>query len=123
MTFAIHGDTSFLIAQYNVLQASSSFNASLPRPSSAITTSNAGNGVVLPILVQTPSAQEFAAIAENAKTPEPARLSLSATLSLTTGFASAAATTSAAIALYSEGEYAAEVADFLRQPILSLVRV
>jgi len=74
---------------------------------------------VVPILAKTPSGEEYAAIAASAKTPEPARLrAVSAMAAM--GGVSGIATPKVATALYAEAEFRAEVAAFLRDPVLSL---
>jgi hypothetical protein len=98
---------------------SSTFRASIS-PSSAVEAVAPGRGLVLPITIPTPSAAGFAAIAQSARTPAPVRLGLPASLPLTSGMASSAATVAQALAVYAESEFAAEIAHFLSQPGLRL---
>lgn len=82
-----------------------------------------GPGLVLPVSVRTPAAQEFAAIAQSAHTPTPTRFRLSASLPVTSPIARGPTTPARVVEVYSEADFAAEIGVFLRAPGLRLVLV
>jgi hypothetical protein len=98
----------------------SSYGAAAARASSGVESVEAGRGLVLPVTVQTASAQEFAAIADNVKASATAGFGLTASLPLSAGAAQGPAAAAKVIEVYSEADFAAEVAHFLSQPGLRL---
>jgi hypothetical protein len=83
----------------------------------------AGRGLVLPVSVRTPAAEDFAALAQSARAPTPARFRLSASLPVGSPIARGPITPSDVIEVYTEAEFGAEIASFLRAPGLRLVLV
>lgn len=97
----------------------SSYGAAAARAVSGVESVDAGRGLVLPVTVQTPAAQEFAAIAANARAAA-AGFGLTASLRLSAGVGQGPAAAAKVIEVYSEADFAAEVAHFLSQPGLRL---
>lgn len=85
--------------------------------------SAAGHSVVLPVSIQTPAAQEFAAIAQSAHEATPARFRLSASLPLTSPIARGSTSPAYIVGVYSEAEFETEIHAFLNAPGLHLVLV
>lgn len=82
-----------------------------------------GAGIVLPVSVRTPAAQEFAAIAQSADTPISTRFRISASLPMASPVSRAPASPAYVVGVYAEAEFATEIANFLHAPGLRLVLV
>ena len=96
-----------------------SMSSVIPVQSSSAT----GRGLVLPVSVKTPAAQDFAAIAQSARTPTSAQFRLSASLPLTSPVARGPSAPAYIVGVYSEAEFEAEIVGFLHAPGLHLVLV
>ena len=83
----------------------------------------AGRSVVVPVSIQTPATQEFAALAQSARTPIPARFRLTASLPLSSPVARGSAAPAYIVGVYSEAEFETEINVFLNAPGLRLVLV
>ena len=85
--------------------------------------SAAARSVVLPVSIQTPAAQEFAAIAQSAHEATPTRFRLSASLPMASLIARGSASPAYVVGVYSEAEFETEIHTFLNAPGLRLVLV